>query len=134
VTELIQYQIEVAVCLATLSMVYVLLWRKETNFTLKRFLLLGIPIISFIIPLFNLKINWQPAQDSNTLQYITFLQGQLELVYAPIAAETVSVWEIEFWIFITGAFVMMVRLLVSYYKIWHRLIIIVRKLIFVQLC
>jgi TonB-dependent SusC/RagA subfamily outer membrane receptor len=117
--ELIQYQIEVAVCLATLSMLYVLLWRKETNFKLKRFLLLSIPILSFIIPLINLEINWQPAQKSNTIQYITFLPGQLELVYAPIVAETVSGWEIAFWIFITGAFIMMARLLVSYYKIWQ---------------
>ncbi len=117
--ELIQYQIEVAVCLAALTIVYVLLWRKETNFTLKRFLLLGIPIISFIIPLISLEISWQPTQDSNTIQYITFLPGQLELVYAPIVAETVSGWEIAFWIFITGVTVMMARLLVSYYKIWQ---------------
>ncbi|MDZ7607068.1 MAG: M56 family metallopeptidase [Cyclobacteriaceae bacterium] len=117
--ELVQYQIEFAICLAALTLLYIFLWRKETNFSFKRYILLGIPIISFIIPLINLEISWEPTRDSNTIQYITFLPSQLELVYAPIAAESVSGWEISFWIFMTVAFIMLLRLLVSYYKIWQ---------------
>lgn len=118
---LIEYQIEVAICMAALTLLYLLLWKKDTNFIFKRILLLGIPFSSIVIPLINLNIDLQPAQQTAPIQYITYLPSQLELVYAPIVAETEKMtgWELAFWLFVAGASVMLVRLLISYYKIWQ---------------
>lgn len=119
--ELIQYQIEVAICMAALTFLYLLLWRKDTNFTFKRILLLGIPFSAIFIPLINLNIDLQPAQQTAPIQYITYLPNQLELVYLPIAAEadSMSGWELAFWLFAAGVSIMLMRLLISYYKIWQ---------------
>jgi TonB family protein len=118
---LIQYQIEVAICMAALTLLYLLLWRKDTNFTFKRILLLGIPFSSIVIPLINLNIDLQPAQQTAPIQYITYLPSQLELVYMPIADEATKMteWELAFWLFAAGASIMLMRLLISYYKIWQ---------------
>jgi hypothetical protein len=118
---LIQYQIEVAICMAALTLLYLLLWRKDTNFTFRRILLLGIPFSSIVIPLINLNIDLQPAQQTAPIQYITYLPSQLELVYMPIADEATKMteWELAFWLFAAGASIMLMRLLISYYKIWQ---------------
>jgi TonB-dependent SusC/RagA subfamily outer membrane receptor len=118
---LIQYQIEVAICMAALTLLYLLLWRKDTNFIFKRILLLGIPFSSIVIPLINLNIDLQPAQQTAPIQYITYLPSQLELVYMPIADEATKMteWELAFWLFAAGASIMLMRLLISYYKIWQ---------------
>jgi TonB family protein len=116
---LIQYQIEVAICMAALTLLYLLLWRKDTNFIFKRILLLGIPLSSIVIPMINLNIDLQPAQQAAPIQYISYLPAQLELVYMPIAAEAEKLtgWELAFWFLIAGALVMLIRLAGSYYRI-----------------
>ena len=93
----IQYQLEVAICMMALTLLYLLLWRKETNFMFKRILLLSIPLISIIIPLINLNISFQTEEKSNAIQYITYLPGQLELVYAPIVTEVKTI-SVSFWL------------------------------------
>lgn len=107
--------------MAALTLLYLLLWRKDTNFTFKRILLLGIPFSSIVIPLINLNIDLQPAQQTAPIQYITYLPSQLELVYMPIADEATKMteWELAFWLFAAGASIMLMRLLISYYKIWQ---------------
>ena len=116
---IIQYQIEVAFCIAAFTLVYFLFWRNETNFSFKRYLLLGIPLLSIIIPLISVNINLGPKPEPATINYLTYIPNQLELVYTPIVAEaeTLSGWEIAFWILSLGVLVMLFRLIVSYIKI-----------------
>jgi TonB family protein len=116
---LVQYQIEVAICMAAFGLIYLLLWRKETNFNFKRILFLGIPFFSLIIPLININIDFNTEQESAPIQYITYLPNQLEMVYAPIIAETdtISGWDIAFWVIALGVLLMFVRLLLSYIRI-----------------
>jgi len=115
----VQYQIEVAICMAAFGLIYLLLWRKETNFNFKRILFLGIPFFSLIIPLININIDLNTEQESAPIQYITYLPNQLEMVYAPIIAETdtISGWDIAFWVIALGVLLMFVRLLLSYIRI-----------------
>ena len=116
---LVQYQIEVAICMVTFALLYLLLWRKETNFAFKRFVLVLIPLFSIIIPLINFNIDLKPVQESAAIDYIIYLPSQLEMVYTPSLAEheSMSGWEIAFWVFVAGFFVMSIRLIVSYIRI-----------------
>jgi TonB family protein len=119
--SIIQYQIEVAICMAALSLLYLLLWRKDTNFTFKRFLFLSITALSLAIPLIN--INLKREEKSPAVEYFTYIPCQLDYIYtqAPLLAEpgALDAWEIAFLIFCFGVFIMLVRLMVSYYKIWQ---------------
>lgn len=121
-SALIHYQAEVAISIAALSLLYLWLWRKDTNFTVKRFLLLGIPFISIALPLINIHISFAQQTQSSPIQYLLYLPGQLDILTAQttVTNEPVwNIWEMAFIIWILGVFIMLIRMLVSYFKIWQ---------------
>ena len=118
--ELALYQLEVAICLTVLFGLYFLMWRKETNFLLKRFLLISIPFLSIIIPLIDFNISF--ATERPALEYLVYLPHQImlqsEIVFAP-KPERISIWQILAVVWIFGSFFMTVRLGISLCKIWR---------------
>jgi TonB family protein len=118
---LVQYQIEVAICMTALSLLYLWLWRKDTNFYFKRLLLISMPLVAMILPVINVNTSLSPQTESYPIQYLLYLPNQLDMLttQATFANEPVwNLWEITFMIWSTGVFIMLTRLLVSYYKIW----------------
>lgn len=124
--DLVIYQLEVGLCLAAFSGLYLLLWRKETNFVIKRFLLILIPLFSIIIPLLNFNITL--AEEQPVMEYITLIPSQImmqsdqiimpsELAFAP-KAESLNIWHIISISWILGGLFMLFRLGVSLLKIW----------------
>lgn len=130
--ELALYQLEVALCLAVLSGMYLLFWRKETNFLLKRFLLISIPLLSIVIPLvnFNITVTNEPpimefvtyiptqiiAQSNEILTQSSEIMMQSDVVISQ-APSTINTWHIIYILWILGAFLMLLRLGVSLLKI-----------------
>ncbi len=118
---LIQYQVEVAICMAALSLLYLWLWRKDTNFSFKRLLLLSIPLVAIILPVINVNTSLTPQSETYPIQYLLYLPNQIEMLttHATLANKpSWNIWEISFLIWSIGVFIMLTRLLVSYYKIW----------------
>ena len=122
--ELIIYQLEVAICILTLSVLYFLLWKRETNFQVKRIFLFSIPLLALLIPWLELSITLAIDKPSQSIQYFNYLPSQL---IAPVmattavmpAAESFSIWQALFLLWISGVIFMTIRLLVSYYRIWQ---------------
>lgn len=122
--ELIIYQLEVAICILALSVLYYLLWKKETNFQMKRVFLCSIPILAFLIPWFDLSIVLAMDKPSQAIQYLNYLPSQyivpvISSVAADPVSESLSIWQILFLVWISGVIFMAIRLLVSYYSIWQ---------------
>jgi TonB family protein len=117
----IEYQIEVALCMAALTLFYLWLWRKDTNFIAKRLLLLGIPLIAIALPLLNIHISFVQQAQSTPIQYLLFFPNQLDILTAPTTMTNEpdwNIWELAFVIWSLGVVIMLTRLLVSYSKIW----------------
>lgn len=130
--ELALYQLEVALCLAVLSGMYLLFWRNETNFLLKRFLLISIPLLSIVIPLLNFDITVTDEQP--IMEFVTYIPNQIITQSNEIltqsnefmmqsdvvinqAPSTINTWHIIYILWILGAFLMLLRLGVSLLKI-----------------
>lgn len=118
--ELFIFQIEMAICLVVLSILYFLIWKKETNFLFKRILLLSIPVFSILIPLLDFKVNMaseQPAYD-----YLAYFPGQMIMqtgLSKMPQVESVSAWQIVSVLWILGVLFMLIRMAISYWKIWQ---------------
>lgn len=121
--ELIIYQFEVACCLFALTLLYFVFWKKETNFQMKRIFILSIPMLAFIIPWLDFNINLSREQTLETIQYFTelpthFIVPDIILDGPEYKAESMSVWQIMFWVWLSGIIAMTIRVSVSYYNIW----------------
>ena len=122
--ELIIYQLEVAICIFVFSVLYFLLWKRETNFQMKRVFLFSIPVLAFLIPWLDLSITLAMNKPSEAIQYLNYLPTQF---IAPVmtsaaahpAVESFSIWQVLFLLWISGVIFMAIRLLASYYKIWQ---------------
>ena len=121
--DFLMFQIEVAICIATFSGLFLLLWKKETNFHFKRFLLLSIPLLSVCIPMLNIKLSIVPEQSSyatNAMEYIAYIPSHMILgsgIDSAPQSNSIGMWQVVFCLWSAGALIMFIRLLISFWKI-----------------
>ncbi|MCG8310825.1 MAG: carboxypeptidase-like regulatory domain-containing protein [Cytophagales bacterium] len=116
------YQIEAAICMCALSLLYFALWKNDTNIVFKRYLLLSIPVLSLSIPLLDFSLNLVDKAYSTPVEYLVYLPNQLQLQSALEANSRearINMWQICSGIWLAGAFIMCIRLFISYWKIWE---------------
>ncbi|MCB0806210.1 MAG: M56 family metallopeptidase [Bacteroidales bacterium] len=108
------YLFQSSVALSILYICYWMLMRKETWFGFNRMYLLTAPIIALLIPVIDL----QPFVGSEINTYTLWLSGILISGDGAekAASSEVGIWNILFWIYIAGAGLAVVRLLVSLWK------------------
>jgi TonB family protein len=118
--KLLNYQLEVSVCLIVFYSFYKLLLRKETDFVFRRFYLITSSIISFLLPALNirftLKTNEIPAE------YLNFIPQQM-INFSPQTAPVINLTPelVIAWIWLTGLTFMVLRFISSIYYV-HKIV------------
>lgn len=110
--ELIIYQLEVASCLALFYVFYILLLRKETNFSVKRAYFICTGILAFVLPALN--IQFSISTEEIPIEYINILPSQL-ISYTPtiIQADKVDAWMLMSVLWGAGCAILLFRLFIS---------------------
>lgn len=110
--EFITYQLEVACCLALFYLFYLLILRKETNFSVKRIYFIVSGILAFILPALHIQFSINAREIP--VEYINILPAQF-IDYTPPTTQPNNV---DPWIWITllwgsGCTIMLLRLFFS---------------------
>ncbi len=110
--DLIIYQLEVACCLALFYLFYMLLLRKETNFSIKRLYFICTGIMAFVLPA--LHIQFSISTEEIPVEYINIIPSQL-IAYTPsaIQPDMLDAWLLISILWGTGCAILLFRLVFS---------------------
>ena len=113
--SILLYAFKAAVCLAILYIPYIFLLRHETFYRLNRFILVGITVVSSIIPLLHVGTPdimkfWEDKEDTVevSVQIGASSNYLVEPVAVPITEPTISITAILGCIYLLGVFVMLI--------------------------
>ena len=120
------YAIKAAACLAILYIPYIFLLRHETFYRLNRYILVGITVVSSIIPLLHVGTPdimkfWEDKEDTVevSVQIGTNSNYLVEPVAVPITEPTISITAILGCIYLLGVFVMLIINVVVVFRLYR---------------
>ncbi len=117
--DLFIYHLEVACCLASFYLFYMIFLKKDLNFNVKRLFIVFIGILAFILPAINFNYNLTTGETLIPVSYFTTITDQIVAITpAPVSANEMDPWLIFSWIWGIGFVIMVLRLLISLFHVY----------------